>query len=132
MLRATFVKSVRDEESGLMRDLWIWFVAREGEDCWMSFGLSNECTSLEAGAMTAELSEPQIGFDMDIYISYLGEPWTVIDTAPVPHAQMQRDYVQKLEAVPSEMERLRRLSRSEIEAERLKQEREFLARRKES
>jgi hypothetical protein len=127
-LRAIYCTGVNDLEGGGTLDVWIWFVAREGEDFWMAQGLTSQA-SPDVGDVIRDSID---GFDMDVFISYIGEPWEVIEANPVQHAQMMRDMVEKLERVPSELNRLRALSRSEIEAERQGEEIEIKSRTRSS
>lgn len=117
-LRAVHETDVLDEESGQKIDLWVWFVATQDRDMWMSHGVSSDCSADIAQAMRDGID----GGDMDVFITYIGEPWKIIEPMPVQHAQMMRDMVGALERVPSELNRIRRMSRSELIDERSRDE----------
>lgn len=117
-LRALHVEEVRDLERDVTGDFWIWFVARQGEDLWLAHGLSSSCTSAIADKVAGAID----GYDTDVLLTYLGETWAIIEALPVQHGQMQRDMVVQLEKEKVELERLRSMTRAEIEAERQRDE----------
>lgn len=115
-LRALFARDVKDLEEGANRDVWLWFFSHPDEDNWMAHGLSDEAHEGVAEFMANDCD----GGLMDVFITYAGEPWDLIEIFPVAHAQTMRNLVTALDS--DRLDQMRGLTRADLRAIRESEE----------